>query len=100
MHGRFVDSVLREKEQGVPLQHLGELVNVEGFDIDSWVQPEVAKNEVSTACHRADVYFHDLHQCLLGLQISLSIPCPWVSCKVVPNVLVHVHCAKATTVMP
>ena len=43
---RFVDSVHREKEQGVPLQHLGEIVNVEGFDIDSWVQPEVVKNEV------------------------------------------------------
>ena len=46
LHCRFVDSVHREREQGVPLQHLGEIVNVEGFDIDSWVRPEVVKNEV------------------------------------------------------
>ena len=48
MSGRFVDSVHREKEQGVPLQHLGEIVNVQGFDIDSWSRPEPVTNEVRT----------------------------------------------------
>lgn len=32
----------------MPLQHLGEIVNVQGFDMDSWVQPEVVSNEVRT----------------------------------------------------
>ena len=47
---RFVDAVEREKEQGVPLQHLAEIVSVQGFDIDAWVRPEVVRNEVCRPC--------------------------------------------------
>ena len=36
----------KEGEHGVPLQHLGEMVSVQGFESDRWVQAQPQENEV------------------------------------------------------
>ena len=45
---RLAAAVEKEAQHGVPLQHLAEMVNVQGFDSDRWVQAQPKDNEVSS----------------------------------------------------
>ena len=38
--------MVREPETGVPLQHLSEMVSVQGFESDRWVAAQPKDNEV------------------------------------------------------
>ena len=63
---RLAAAVTREPETGVPLQHLSEMVSVQGFDSDRWVAAQPKDNEVCAWGARCSLLCEEPHAGGLG----------------------------------